>query len=52
MTEPDPRHEDLHSLIRRQASRYRDKTFMTFGDGSTLSYGELDQRVEIVRSQL
>jgi carnitine-CoA ligase len=52
MTEPDPRYEDLLSLIRRQARRYGDKTFMTFGDGTTMSYGELDQRVEIVRSQL
>jgi crotonobetaine/carnitine-CoA ligase len=52
MSEPDPRYEDLLSLIGRQAGRYRNKTFMTFGDGSTMSYGEFDERVASVRSQL
>jgi crotonobetaine/carnitine-CoA ligase len=52
MTELDPRYEDLLSLIRRQARRYGTKTFMTFGDGSTISYGEFDERVAAVRAQL
>jgi carnitine-CoA ligase len=52
MTEPDPRHEDLLSLIRRQAERYGDKTFMTFGDGSGMSYRDFDERVAAVRSLL
>jgi carnitine-CoA ligase len=52
MTEPDPRYEDLLSLIHRQAGRYRNKTFMTFGDGSTMSYGEFEERVAAARSQL
>ena len=52
MTNPDPRDENLVSLIRRQSERYDEKTFMTFGDGSTMSYREFDLRVAAVRSQL
>ncbi len=49
MTNPDPRDENLVSLIRRQSARYDDKTFMTFGDGSSMSYREFDSRVAAVR---
>ncbi len=52
MTEPHPVDEDLLSLVRRQAARYGDKTFMTFGDGSSMSYRDFDQRVGTVRAQL
>ena len=45
MIEPDPRDEDLLSLVRRQAQRYGDRTFMTFGDGETMSFADLDRRV-------
>jgi carnitine-CoA ligase len=52
MMYPDPRDEDLMSLIRRQCERYGDKTFMTFGDRSSMSYREFESRVAAVRSQL
>ena len=52
MTDPDPRYEDLLSLVRRQAERYGDKTFMTFGDGETMSYRQFDERIGAVRAHL
>ena len=52
MTDPDPRDEDLPALIRRQSERYGDKTFMTFGDGTSMSYREFESRVVAVRAQL
>ena len=48
----DPRYEDLGALVRRQAERYGDRTFLTFGDGTTLSYAELYEGVERVAAHL
>jgi acyl-CoA synthetase (AMP-forming)/AMP-acid ligase II len=52
MTAPDPRHEDLLALVRRQARRYGTKTVMTFRDGASMSYREFETRVAHVRAQL
>jgi crotonobetaine/carnitine-CoA ligase len=52
MSEPDPRDEDLLALIDRQATRYGQKTFITFGDGSSMSYRDLRNRVRRVCSHL
>jgi carnitine-CoA ligase len=48
----DPRIEDLLSLVDRQAKRYGDKTFMTFGDGETMSFRQFDERIGAVRALL
>ena len=48
----DPRYEDLPSLVRRQAGRYGDRTFMTFGDGTTLTYEGLRHGMESVAAAL
>jgi crotonobetaine/carnitine-CoA ligase len=52
MTVVDPRDEDLRALVERQASALGDKTFMTFGDGTALSFAELAARVSRFRSHL
>lgn len=52
MLEPDPREEDLLALLRRQVGRYDDKTFITFGDGESLSYAAFGRRVDAFRSHL
>ncbi|HEY7876334.1 MAG TPA: AMP-binding protein [Actinomycetota bacterium] len=52
MTVPDPRHEDLLSLIERQAGARADATFMTFGDGTTMSFTRLQQDVARFRGHL
>ncbi len=44
--------EDLLTLVRRQADRYGDRTFMSFGDGTTMSYAQLRDRVAGVRARL
>lgn len=49
---PDPRYEDLLSLIERQARAFGDKTFMTFGDGESMSFSDFERRVAGFRSHL
>jgi carnitine-CoA ligase len=50
--DPDPRDEDLHALIRRQAERYGNRTFMSFGDGSSMSFRAFERRVAGMRGHL
>lgn len=52
MTTPDPRDEDLASLVERQARNYGDKTFMSFGDGTSMSFAEFGDRVAAFRDLL
>jgi carnitine-CoA ligase len=47
-----PPQEDLLSLVRRQAERYQNKTFMTFGDGTALTYRNFENEVESFARQL
>jgi crotonobetaine/carnitine-CoA ligase len=52
---PQPRgfdDEDLLTLIRRQAGRYGDRKFMSFGDGTTMSYVDFRDRVAGCRAEL
>jgi crotonobetaine/carnitine-CoA ligase len=52
---PEPRgfdDEDLLSLIRRQADKYGDRTFMSFGDGTSMSFAEFRARVAGCRAEL
>ena len=42
---PDLRNETLPALIERQARKYGDKTFMTFGDGTSMSFETFAHRV-------
>ncbi len=49
---PDPRDEDLGSLIRRQAERYGAKTLMSFGDGVSVSFEAFERRVAGFRGWL
>ena len=51
-SEPDADDEDLVSLVSRQADRYGDGVFMTDGDGETLTYAQLQQRVHAVGANL
>lgn len=44
--------EDLLTLLRRQARRYGDKPFITFGDGAELTFGGAERRVAGVRALL
>ena len=50
--DPDPRDEDLHALIRRQADRYGDRTFMSFGDGAAMSFSGFERRIAGMRGRL
>ncbi len=50
--DPDPRDEDLHSLILRQAERHGDRTFMSFGDGTAMSFRAFEARVAGMRTRL
>ncbi len=50
--DPDPREEDLSALIARQAERYGDRTFMSFGDGGSMSFRGFERRVEGMRGRL
>src|SRR4051794_8628627 len=50
--EADPRDEDLYSLIQRQAERYGDRTFMSFGDGTSMSFEDFERRVAGMRGHL
>jgi crotonobetaine/carnitine-CoA ligase len=52
VTVPEAHREDLLSLIRRQAAKYGDRTFMTFGDGASMSFRELERRVNGFRGRL
>jgi carnitine-CoA ligase len=49
---PDPLEEHLISLVRRQARRYGDRTFMSFGDGRHMSFADLERRIAGVRGWL
>lgn len=48
----DVREEDLLSLVRRQARLHGGRTFMSFGDGTTMSFADLDRRVSGFRARL
>lgn len=50
--DPDPRDEDLHALIRRQAERYGERVFMSFGDGGSMSFAAFERRVAGMRGHL
>ncbi len=52
MSAPDPRYEDLLSLVRRQSDRWGDRTFMTFGDGESMSFSDLERRIAGFRRHL
>jgi len=49
---PDPRDEDLHALIVRQAESCDDRTFMSFGDGASMSFKAFERRVAGMRNRL
>src|SRR5688572_7000612 len=46
---PDLSKETLPELIERQARKYGDKTFMTFGDGTSMSFEAFSVRVAAFR---
>jgi crotonobetaine/carnitine-CoA ligase len=50
--DPDPRDEDLHALIRRQAEHHGERTFMSFVDGSSMSFRAFERRVAGLRGHL
>lgn len=52
MTVSDGREEHLRALIARQATALGHKTFMTFGDGMTMSFADLHERVARFRGHL
>ena len=45
MTDLDAFEEDLAGLVERAATRFGEKVFLTFGDGSSLSFAEFGSRV-------
>ena len=49
--EPDLE-EHLVGLVARQADRYGDRVFMTFGDGETLTFAQLADRVRALGANL
>lgn len=49
---PDPRYETLGALVRRQAERHGDRTFLSFGDGASTSFAGFERRVAGMRGRL
>jgi crotonobetaine/carnitine-CoA ligase len=52
MTTGEDLTESLVSLVARQAERYGDRVFMTFGDGETMTFAQLADRVLAVGATL
>ncbi|MDQ4145598.1 MAG: AMP-binding protein [Actinomycetota bacterium] len=52
MNEPDPREEDLLSLLLRQTRAHGDRILMTFGDGQSMTFSQFERRVAGFRGRL
>lgn len=49
---PDPRDEDLGALIARQAAAHGERVFLSFGDGSSMTFAGFERRVAGMRRRL